>query len=83
MARCLRALPVATKILGFQSQLFQGNSFMLRKPAALCLLVIALATVLFSAGCSGPDAPAKKSSGTGTGSGTGSGSGTSLTTSAP
>ncbi|MGI8979023.1 MAG: hypothetical protein ACR2FY_07340 [Pirellulaceae bacterium] len=47
---------------------------MLRRSLALCVLSIAAAAVLFSAGCSGPDAPVKKGSGN---------SGKSLTTAAP
>ncbi|MBC7856350.1 MAG: hypothetical protein IAF94_23210 [Pirellulaceae bacterium] len=46
---------------------------MLRRSLALCVLSIAAAAVLFSTGCSGPDAPVKK----------GGGSGKSLTTAAP
>jgi len=74
--RCLRAFPAGTKIRGFQldlqTQLFQGNTFMIRRSLTLCFLSLALA--VFIAGCSGPDAPPKKGGGT---------SGKSLTTAAP
>jgi hypothetical protein len=52
---------------------FMGNAFMFRRSLALGLLSLALAAVLCSAGCSGPDAPVKKGGGS---------SGKSLTTGA-
>jgi len=36
---------------------------MLRRSLVFCLFSLAIAAVVCSAGCSGPDAPAKKSSG--------------------
>ena len=48
---------------------------MLCRSFTLSLAFIALAAVVFSAGCSGPDAPVKKGGGTG--------SGKSMTTAAP
>lgn len=72
-SRCLHARPAATKIRAFQSQLFQGNIFMLCRSLTLGLLSLALAAVLCSSGCSGPDAPVKKGGGS---------SGKSLTTGA-
>lgn len=73
ITRCLRAAPATTKIRALPSQLIQGNAFMLRRSLALFVVSIATAAVLFSTGCSGPDAPVKK----------GGGSGKSLTTAAP
>ena len=55
---CPRELKFVLSNFRFKTQLIQGNAFMLRKSTLLCFLALAIA--LLVAGCSGPDAPAKK-----------------------